>query len=104
MLQGALDRSIMFSAGDEFMDMTQSHTVNIASGSVAHISQTQTVDKSPSQKVQQHDTCVPGASASGMDQGLKDFFAGPFKTKSEVLGHDVSIEMINLTFLNLFSF
>ncbi|XP_054474626.1 uncharacterized protein knl1 [Anoplopoma fimbria] len=29
------EKTIMFTAGDEFMDMTQSHTVNIASGSLA---------------------------------------------------------------------
>lgn len=96
MLQGTLDRTIMFSAGDEFMDMTQSHTVNIASGSLAHMSQKQTIDNSPSQEEQQHDTRVPGAPVSGMDQGFKDFFAGLFKTKSKVPGHEVNIiEIIN---------
>lgn len=98
MLQGTLDRTIMFSAGDEFMDMTQSHTVNIASGSLAHMSQKQTIDNSKSQKEQQHDTHVPGASVSGMDQGFNDFCAGLFKTKSKVPGHEVNIGINNLTF------
>lgn len=95
MLQGTLDRTIMFSAGDEFMDMTQSHTVNIASGSLAHMSQKQTIDNCKSQKKQQHDTHVLGASVSGMDQGFNDFFAGLSKTKSKVPGHEVNIGIIN---------
>lgn len=103
MLQGALDRTIMFSAGDEFMDMTQSHTVNIASGSLAHMSLKQTVDNSPSQKEQQRDARVPGAPASRTDPGFQDFFTGLFKTKSKVPGHEVNIEK-SLTFFNLFLF
>lgn len=63
-LQVTLDRTIMFSAGDEFMDMTQSHTVNIAN---------QTTDRSSSQKAHQH---LPGASVSGLHQGFKDLIAG----------------------------
>lgn len=94
----------MFSAGDEFMDMTQSHTVNIASGSLVHMSQKQTPDNPPSQKEQQHGTRVPGASVSGTDQGFKDFFAGLFKPKSKVLGLEVNIEIINLPFFSLIAF
>lgn len=104
MLQGTLDSTIMFAAGDEFMDMTQSHTVNIASGSLAHINQKQTIDNPPSQKEQQHDTRVPGASVSGTDQGFKDFFAGLFKTNSKVPRHEVNIEIINLTFFSVIAF
>lgn len=103
-MQRAPDRTIIFSAGDEFMDMTQSHTANIASGSLAHTSQKQTIDESPPQKEQPRDARVPGASLSGMDQGFKDFFVGLFKTKSTVPGHEVTIEMINLAFFNLFAF
>ena len=83
MLQGTLDRTIMFSAGDELMDETQSHTVNIASGSLAHMSQKQTIGNSPSQKDQNQ--------------------TGPFQAKSKVTGHKVNIEMIDLTFFNLFA-
>lgn len=94
----------MFSAGDEFMDMTQSHTVNIASGSLAHMRQKQTMDNFPSQKEQQRHTRVPGASASVMDRGFKDFFAGFVKTKSKVPAHEVNVEVINFTFFHLFAF
>lgn len=81
----------MFSAGDEFMDITQSHTVNIANGSLARTSQNQTMDNSSSQKEQQHDTqSLSGASVSGWDHGFKDFIADLSKTKSEVGGHEVS--------------
>lgn len=72
--------------------MTQTHTVNIASGSLAHMSQKQAIDSSPSENEQQHGAGVPGAPVSGMDQGFKDFFAGLFKTKSKVPGHEVNIE------------
>lgn len=102
MLQG--DRTIMFSAGAECMDMTQSHTVNIASGSLAHMSQKQTMDDFPSQKAQQHHTRVPGASVSGMDEEFQDLFSGFVKTKSKVPAHEVNIEVFIFTFLNLFAF
>lgn len=86
MLQGTLDKTIMFSAGDEFMDMTQSHTVNIAN---------QTMDKSSSQKQHQHDTrSIPGASVSGLDQGFKDLIAGLSQTKSKEQAHEVRVEII----------
>uniref|UniRef100_A0A8D3EE82 Knl1 C-terminal RWD domain-containing protein n=2 Tax=Scophthalmus maximus TaxID=52904 RepID=A0A8D3EE82_SCOMX len=48
------EKTIMFSADDEFMDMTQSHTVNIARGPLA-----------PQQE-----------SAGGLDLGFKNFLTG----------------------------
>ncbi|KAI4801587.1 hypothetical protein KUCAC02_019472 [Chaenocephalus aceratus] len=39
------DKTIMFSASDKFMNMTQSHPVNIASGSLAH--RKQNIERSP---------------------------------------------------------
>lgn len=77
----------MFSAGDEFMDMTQSHTVNIAN---------QTMDKSSSQKAHQQDTqSLPKASVSGLVQGFKDLIAGLSKTKSKKQEHVMRVEIIS---------
>lgn len=92
----------MFSVGDECMDMTQSHTVNIASGSLAQMSQKQTMDDFPSQKAQQHHTRIPGTSVSGMDEEFQDF-SSFVKTKSKVPAHEVNIEVYIFTFFNLFA-
>lgn len=83
----------MFSAADEFMDMTQSHTVNIANGA---LEQSQTQHIFSSLKEQQQDAGgLPGASVIGSDQGFKDFLMGLSKT-SNLQGHKVSREMIYL--------
>ncbi|XP_034055005.1 uncharacterized protein LOC117534863 [Gymnodraco acuticeps] len=49
----------MFSASDKFMNMTPSHPVNIASGSLA--------------KRKRENTGVPGSSANAVDLGFKNF-------------------------------
>ena len=74
-------KTTIFSAVDEFMDMTQSHTVNIASGSLA---QNRTCGKMDSGLEQRRrETCgPPRLSANGLDSGFKDFLAGLSKTSA----------------------
>lgn len=91
MFQGTLDRTVMFSAADEFMDMTQSHTVNIAN---------QEMDTCSSREHLRDTRSLPGASVSGLDQGFKDFLAGLSKTKPKEWGHEVGVEIIS--FLRVF--
>ncbi|XP_033991548.1 kinetochore scaffold 1 isoform X2 [Trematomus bernacchii] len=71
------DKTIMFAASDEFMNMTPSHPVNIASGSLAH--QKQNMERSPPDSASSMDerkrenTGVPGSSANAVDLGFKNF-------------------------------
>lgn len=64
----------MFSAGDEFMDMTQSHTVNIASGSLAPSIHNRGKNESTSSLAERRsETCdLPGSSANGLDSGFQN--------------------------------
>lgn len=70
----------MFSAGDDFMDMAQCHTVNIASCSLAHPNQNHTCGKmesGSSLKEREHDMCgLAAPSVNGLDLGFKDFLTG----------------------------
>lgn len=68
----------MFSA--EFMDMTQSLTVNIAN---------QEMDTCSSRERPRDARSLPGASASGSDQGFKDFLAGLSKTNPKEVGVEI---------------
>lgn len=83
----------MFSAADEFMDMTQSHTVSIANGA---LEQGQNKHVFSCQKEQPQDAGgLPGASVIGFNpEGFKDFFVGLSKTTSNLPGHKVSVEII----------
>lgn len=83
-LQGTLDRTVMFSAADEFMDMTQSHTVNIANQ-----------EKCSSGEHLRDPRSLPGASVSGLDRGFKDFLAGLSKTKPKEQGPEVGVEIVS---------
>ncbi|XP_029134298.2 kinetochore scaffold 1 isoform X2 [Labrus bergylta] len=72
------EKTIVFTAGDDFMDMTQSQTVNIASGSfppqnknVVVLQTGRKVDHSLSLKERKTD----GSSTNGVDVGLKSFLA-----------------------------
>ncbi|XP_056872223.1 uncharacterized protein knl1 isoform X1 [Takifugu flavidus] len=76
---GTLDRTVMFSAADEFMDMTQSHTVNIANQ-----------EKCSSGEHLRDPRSLPGASVSGLDRGFTDFLAGLSKTKPKEQGPEQS--------------
>ncbi|XP_044025456.1 kinetochore scaffold 1 isoform X2 [Siniperca chuatsi] len=74
------EKTIMFTAGDEFMDMTQSHTVNIASGSLAPPNQTFDIflsgkmENASSLEERKREACgLPGSSANGLDLGFKNF-------------------------------
>lgn len=74
----------MFSAGDEFMDMTQSHTVNITSGALAPPIQNRThgkIDNASSLQERRRATCgLPRSSANGLDLGFKDFLTNLSKS------------------------
>lgn len=67
------------------MDMTQSHTVNIAN---------QDMDKCSSQEHPRDAGSLPGASVSGLDPGFKDFLAGLSKAKPKERGHEVGVDII----------
>ncbi|XP_042359880.1 uncharacterized protein LOC121955861 [Plectropomus leopardus] len=82
------EKTIMFSAGDEFMDMTQSHTVNIASGSSAPPNQSifltrgkmDSASTAAMLQERKRDTCgVPSSSANGLDPEFQDFLSSLFK-------------------------
>lgn len=70
----------MFSAGDEFMDMTQSHTVNIASGSLAPSIQNRGKIESTTSLPERKNETLPGSSANGLDSGFKNFLASLSKS------------------------
>lgn len=73
---------MMFSAGDEFMDMTQSHTVNITMSPPAPATQNHTYGKmrnNSTQEEKQQET-FPTSSANCSDVGFKDFLASLSKT------------------------
>lgn len=78
----------MFTAGDEFMDMTRSHTVNI--GSLAPSNQNVDIlcsggkmNNASSLEERKREMCgLPGSSANGLDLGFKNFFAGLSKTSA----------------------
>ncbi len=78
----------MFTAGDEFMDMTQSHTVNIASGSLAPSDQnldifhTRGKMHSALSLEERKPETPPGSSTSGLDQGFDNFLASLSKTNA----------------------
>lgn len=65
----------MFSASDKFMNMTPSHPVNIASGSLAH--RKQNIERSPPcgkiDERKRENTGVPDSSANAVDLGFKNF-------------------------------
>nr|XP_033932567.1 uncharacterized protein knl1 isoform X2 [Pseudochaenichthys georgianus] len=69
------DKTIMFSANDKFMNKTQSHPVNIASGSLAH--RKQNIERSPPcgkiDERKRENTGVPDSSANAVDLGFKNF-------------------------------
>ncbi|KAM8726119.1 uncharacterized protein knl1 isoform 1-T2 [Acanthopagrus schlegelii] len=81
-----IEKTIVFTAGNEFMDMTQSHTVNIDSGSLAPPKQnciSGKVDNASALMGRKHETCgLPGSSANGLDQGFKHFISGLSKTST----------------------
>lgn len=85
MLQGTLDRTVVFSAADELMDMTQSLTVNIAN---------QEMDQCSSQEHLRDTRSLPGAPAGGLDQGFRDFLAGLSKTKPKEPRHEVGVGIV----------
>ncbi|XP_068564539.1 kinetochore scaffold 1 [Cebidichthys violaceus] len=76
-------KTIMFTAGDDFMDMTQSHTVNTASSSFAPSNQNVDIfltlgkmDNASSLEEGRRETCgTPGLSA--FDLGFRNVLSGP---------------------------
>ncbi|XP_074472665.1 uncharacterized protein knl1 isoform X4 [Sebastes fasciatus] len=84
------NKTIMFTAGDEFMDMTQSHMVNIASGSSNRPNQNLDIlhtrgkmDNASSLEERKRETCgTPGSSANGLDLGFKNFVSSLSKPGS----------------------
>lgn len=83
----------MFSAGDEFMDMTQSHTVNITMSPPAPATQNQTYSKmrnNSTQEEKQQET-FPMSSANCSDVGFKDFLASLSKTSVPRSNPDTAI-------------
>ncbi|XP_037607386.1 uncharacterized protein knl1 isoform X2 [Sebastes umbrosus] len=84
------NKTIMFTAGDEFMDMTQSHTVNIASGSSNRPNQNLDIlhtrgktDNASSLEERRREACgTPGSSANGLDLGFKNFVSSLSKPGS----------------------
>lgn len=72
----------MFSAGDEFMDMTQSHTVNIASGSLApSIHNRGKIESTSSLTERRSETRdLPGSSANDLASGFKNFLTSLSKS------------------------
>ncbi|XP_060907689.1 kinetochore scaffold 1 [Labrus mixtus] len=90
------EKTIVFTAGDDFMDMTQSQTVNIASGSfppqnknVAVLQTGRKVDHSLSLKERKTD----GSSTNGVDVGLKSFLASLSKP-SGPSANPVNVRMV----------
>lgn len=73
---------MMFSAGDEFMDMTQSHTVNITMSPPAPATQNQTHSKMRNNSTQEEkqQENFPTSLANCSDVGFKDFLASLSKT------------------------
>lgn len=72
------EKTIMFSAGDEFMNMTQSHTVNIASSLLPPPNQNTRgkMDNASSLEERKRETCgAPGSSANALDPGFEDFLS-----------------------------
>ncbi|KAA8583000.1 hypothetical protein FQN60_015546 [Etheostoma spectabile] len=77
------EKTIMFSAGDEFMNMTQSHTVNIASSLLPPPNQNLDIvhtlgkmDNASSLEERKHEAGgAPGLSANAMDLGFEDFLS-----------------------------
>ncbi|XP_027140214.1 kinetochore scaffold 1 [Larimichthys crocea] len=70
------EKTIIFTASNEFMDMTQSHTVNIASGLFAPPNQSNT-----RLEERKRETCgTPGIPSNGLDLGFKSFLASLSKT------------------------
>ncbi|XP_010791246.1 uncharacterized protein, partial [Notothenia coriiceps] len=67
------DKTIRFSASDKFMNMTPSHPVNIASGSLAQ----QNIERIPPcgkiDERKRENTGVPESSANAVDLGFKNF-------------------------------
>ncbi|XP_068198817.1 kinetochore scaffold 1 [Antennarius striatus] len=74
------EKTILFTASDEFMDMTQSHTVNISSGSVAPANQNCTsvkMNSASSLDERRRETCGPSiSSGQDLDPGFKNLLAG----------------------------
>ncbi|XP_033504979.2 uncharacterized protein knl1 [Epinephelus lanceolatus] len=83
------EKTIMFTAGDEFMDMTQCHTVNISSGSVAPPNQNVDIfptrekrDKASSATMLQErkrETCGAPGSSAHVDPEFQNFLSALFK-------------------------
>ncbi|XP_028460214.1 uncharacterized protein knl1 [Perca flavescens] len=84
------EKTIMFSAGDEFMNMTQSHTVNIASSLLPPRNQNLDIvhthgkmDTASSLEERKRETCgAPGSSANALDIGFEDFLSSLSKAGS----------------------
>ncbi|XP_073348418.1 uncharacterized protein knl1 isoform X2 [Pagrus major] len=79
-----IEKTVVFTAGNEFMDMTQSHTVNIDSGSLAPPNQNRIsgkVDNASTLVERKRETCgLPSSSANGLDLGFQRFLSGLSKT------------------------
>ncbi|XP_035535175.1 kinetochore scaffold 1 [Morone saxatilis] len=90
------EKTIIFTAGDEFMDVTRSHTVNIASGSLAPPNQNCSLgkmDNASSLEERKQKICgPPGSSANGVDLGFKNFLANLYE-KSAPSGNPVIARM-----------
>ncbi|CAJ1078348.1 kinetochore scaffold 1 isoform X1 [Xyrichtys novacula] len=67
------ERTIMFTAGDDVMDMTQSHTVHIARGSKIDSASSLTERK------------TKGSSTNGLDLGFKNLLASPSKSNAQTI-------------------
>ncbi|XP_034756666.1 kinetochore scaffold 1 [Etheostoma cragini] len=77
------EKTIMFFAGDEFMNMTQSHTVNIANSLLPPLNQNLDIvhtlgkmDNASSLEERKREAGgAPGSSANAMDLGFEDFLS-----------------------------
>ncbi|KAF7666668.1 hypothetical protein LDENG_00098430 [Lucifuga dentata] len=85
------EKTVVFAEDDAFMDITQAHTVNIASNSQSHtllphqnsgiLHASETMDFALMFEKQKNKTCdQPSLSVQGLDPGFKDFLASLFKS------------------------
>ncbi|KAM3602599.1 uncharacterized protein V6R79_007182 [Siganus canaliculatus] len=76
------EKTVMFGASDEFMDMTQSHTVHIESLALSNQTYTcEKMDHTSSLEKSKRVTCGSGnLSAADLDQGFQNFLSSLTKT------------------------
>ncbi|TNN60636.1 hypothetical protein EYF80_029109 [Liparis tanakae] len=96
------EKTIMFTAGDEMVDMTQSHTVNIglfapSDQDVDAFHTRGKMDYASSQEERKRDTLVtPGLSANGLNLGFKNFLSS-FATPGAASGRPAIAQTVPST-------